>query len=277
LKKIQTYFNFSEMPKLEQDDAFWQKLDDEVDKSYKGRPGWIVHSAVLDGLSYGLNKAFTEGWHKSPACRDAFGEAWTTKKIVVKLDGAVKPMHLVQLEDGVLVIHTSPAKICSNCQNIGSDPSVMTTCDLKIDGISWKYRFNLDNGAMGKINTHLANMKTALGKEISIDVQWDVFGTALKEIDGKPDWDIRAGDFFQYCLDGLGPVIVKKAKDDMIKEALLEKWTTGIIQVTVDKDLSKKYEKRNYNAVDFINGKLMIFIAKTGNPGQVGEDIEHRL
>jgi len=62
-----------------------------------------------------------------------------------------------------------------------------------------------------------------------------------------------------------------------MKEALLAKWTTGIIQVTVDKSIKERYPKRQSNAVDFINGKLMLFIAATTNAGTAGEDIELRL
>jgi len=45
----------------------------------------------------------------------------------------------------------------------------------------------------------------------------------------------------------------------------------------VDKATAEKYPKRLYNAIDFINGKLMIFIARTGNPNKCGEDLEERL
>jgi len=280
LEAIKTYFNFSERPTLEISNETWAALNSGLDAAYKERPGEVIHEWLLEGLAWGLRKAFTEGWHKSPASRDAFGQAWSTKKIHLTLDLPSDQYHKVILKDGVLVIQTNPANAGTNCGDTGSSPSVLETCDVKFNGISYRYQFNFDNGACDIIKTSLESMSTALGKPITYEVKWDVLGPTL--IKSEPhatsgdEWNWRAPDWFASALEGLAYKISQKAADEMVKEALLDKWKSGVVKVQYDDSIPKRLGKL-HNAVEFLNGDLVIKFASQSNTGDVGQDIEERL
>jgi hypothetical protein len=275
LATLQTYFGFSAAPTVEPlPDALWAELDAKVDSSYKGRPGWIVYDAVLGGLAHGLASAFIGGWNQSPTCRDVFGAAWSTKTIRLALDGKPTPGHHVTLDAGVLVIHTSPANIVSNVDVIGSEPSVMETVRLEYNGADYRYQFCLDKGAGKELQEAMDSLSGVMGKTVTYSVPWKVYGPAVGKMD--PEFDIRCPDFFKYCMDGLVYYVKAKAADDMVKEALLEKWTTGLITSEVN-PAKVQALGRSYNAVDFVNGDLVVFIGQASNAGTVGEDLEERL
>jgi len=182
------------------------------------------------------------------------------------------------VEDGVLVVSFFAPNAGSNVGNIGYTPkSIFETVPVLVNGIDWRYQRQYDQFGKAKIEKHLNTIKEAIGKEVTYEVQWDVLGKSVAAIDGSEEWNFRSSEWLANSLDGLQYNIQTKCKDSMIKEALLEKWTTGVIIVRVDKDLAKKFPKQLTNAVDFESGKLVILFARSGNQGYCGTDLEERL
>jgi hypothetical protein len=276
LDNIKEYFSFSERPTLEVTDAQWLELNGAVEDSYKNRGGEIIYDWVLGGLAWGLKKAFTEGWHKSTNCRDAFGQNWSTKKIKINLL-KTKPKdsyHVVTVESGVLVITSSGDVIATNVDSIACEPSVMETVKVLYNGIDYRYQFTLDNGAEEKIQTALTTLSEKLGSTLKYEMDWATFGPAIAKASSDQQWNFRAPDLLAEICEGI--LYKFNLDDEMVKEAIKEKWTTGIITAKVDPTIEKRFN-RSYHATDFVDGKLVVFLKDAANLGYCGEDIEERL
>jgi hypothetical protein len=279
LKKLQEYFGLAEMPSIEVSNDFWQKLNAAIPESYRDRAGWVAYSAILGGLHEGLPQAWTRGYRKAVNCRSAFAEAWKTKKIKITLDGKDFPntlYHRVLLQDGVLVVQTSPRGCITNVDDIGSD--VMDTVSIpapQLGGIDWRFQYSLDNN-IRKITSLVQQLKDMLGSEVTYDIKWEPLAKDLAKVQGGDKLQFATPELLLYSLEGLTGQVIPRMNDDKRKAALKAKWTTGVIKIEVDANAPKKYGVE-YHAIDFVNGDLVVKIARPANMDEVGHDVLKRL
>lgn len=181
-----------------------------------------------------------------PLYKAAILKSWTTHKIIFRINSHAKGYCHVLFENGVLVIQTTTDNFFCNTDDCGRTVP---------EGASTGSQFPLElEKNMAEYEPqraeNIAKISAALGISVTFEIQDPLAVAAAATERG---YENRLGEIaFSWYLGGLAGNIERIAKDDMVKEAIVEAMSTKKIILRLNPSCDK------YHAEKFENGALII-------------------
>jgi len=262
LKEIQKALNLPVDVTLDID---MQALAEECKTAgYEDRPGEVL-KWLLDGLKSNIQKIA-----KNDIAKAAINETWTSGVINWRTDSGIKNYNDFVFENGDGVIVNKPGSVASNCSYLGYyiEDSLAAP---EGSGLTLKSATNIKENE-GKLKECYTKMEKALQLPTAVtpDIDWTVIEAASK----RAGYDNRPGEVWVWLMQGLTSYMEKYGKDEMVREAIQEEWTTGSITHREDSGLS------GYNDAKFEDGNLVVITKPDGiasNCSYLGSKIEENL
>ena len=206
---------------------------------------------------------------KNPLSRDALVNTWTTGVIQYTTDEKMSGYHKVTFENGNLLITSKKGSLGTNVSVCGEKIEELLV-SAESPSLSLNTSKNIEKTAADREKL-LGDLHSVLDLpvDVTLDIDWSTFADGCKE----SGYAERPGEIINWLLGGLRDNIARLAKDDMVKEAVQEVWTTGVIQHRRESSVA-------YHDVAFEDGNLVILSKpeKYGsNVSVVGQKIEDKL
>jgi len=201
-------------------DLDWKDFNDAAKEAgYEDRAGDIFHESTMAGLADNI-----ESHSKDPLVKTAVLGAWTTGVIQHRFVEDTEETQQLAFENGNLVHLCKRTNLYSSCSYFGHD--LLKRLPVQDNGLPVEAEKNI-KAAEPEVKKLLAKIKKDLQLPVDVTIDWDLVDmeAAAKEI-GYPH---RLGDIQKSLLSGLADYCEKYGKDDMVREAIQEAWTTGVI------------------------------------------------
>jgi hypothetical protein len=276
MDNVKEYFGFSEKPTMEVADDLWLTLWE----SRNGTPQQTsIGRWVYEDLPKGFLHGLTDLLKDAPECKAALAQAWTTKKLIISLTGfeahGSNLHHNLVLNDGSLIIIGKSAKnMFDMTASIGRNPRVLDTINLTAGGLPWKMKWELEQpGVQKKITAALDSLRaTTQFKEVTWEADLEKIGDGFEtRKPSRPKYN--APTAVSHLLGGLAENIAKCFKDDMVKEAILDKWKSGKVLIRWDETVPAA----QHNDDGFEDGHLLLRISGDGMTARAGSRLEQKL
>jgi hypothetical protein len=233
------------------------------DSTFKERLGDYVTSLV-NGLASNF-KTHTADVH----FKEALKNAWTTKKIELKFGdytGESGVYQKVTMESGSVTVHPCKDYPSSNLGEAGKKANKTMTLTTGA---------GLPPALAKSVADHEAKIKAAVdglsakgGVTAKFTPNWNEIDAAIAA--GDKNFKDRSPEVVQRWLEAILKEVTKAAADDLVKEALQDKWK-GEIVIHADAKLSKASD------VDFADGKMLVKFNGISNIDEMGKGIEKKL
>jgi len=245
-------------------DVDWEATAESATASgYEHRAGEVLHDWIIGGLASNIVSLC-----KDETAREALVNTWTTGVIIHRTGDPKSGYHSVTFEDGNLVIESKTKSLGSNVGQCGQSIQDQLQSPGGND-LTLKAQQNVEKTSDAREKT-LEAIKDAveLPVDVTLDMDWAEFEDGCKA-SGYTD---RPGDIIGWQLDALKSNFARAGKDEMVREAVQEEWTTGVIQ--------HRAEDCKYHDIEFEDGNL-ILISKPGSFGtnvdKCGANLEDKL
>jgi len=233
------------------------------DGTFKERLGDFVTSLV-NGLGSSF-KTLTADAH----FKEALKGAWSTKKIELKFGDYTAESGVYQkvtMEGGAVVVRPDKSSPSSNLYEVGKKANktmTLTTGDGHSPALAKSIAANKD-----AIAKSIAGLSEKGGVTAAFNPNWNEIDKAVAA--GDKNFADRSPEIIARWLAAILTTITKIAADDLVKEALQDKWK-GEILVEADAKLP------SYHDVDFRDGKMVIKFKGIANVDEMGKGIEKKL
>jgi len=171
----------------------------------------------------------------------------------------------VLVKDGGIHVIIKKEKVATNVDQIGSKIEEVLTFSTLPLVVSKNIRDNWEK----KEPELLAKLKTATGVDWKFDINFQKFHADIAD-----DRKAQVGGVVFWSMEGLVNNLVKKAKDDMVKEALVEACPNHVIAYYIGET------KSTYHEVLIKDGGIHVVVKKdkaATNVDQIGSKIETLL
>jgi len=246
-------------------DPDWAAISEGLkgDSTFKERLGDYAVS-LLNGLG-GSFKTLTGDAH----FKEALKNAWTSKKIVIKFgdysaEGGV--YHKVTMEGGVVFVRPDKSYPSSNLGEVGKKANKTMTLTTS-GGLPPDLAKSVAENAAA-IKASLDGLSAKGGVTVSFNPNWNEIDAAVTAGDGN--FKDRSPEVVSRWLAAILSSVTKIAADDMVKEALQDKWK-GEIVIAADANIARSHD------VDFDGGKMLVKFKGISNIDEMGNGIETKL
>jgi len=241
-------------------EADWGTVVSQLEQHSKDRIGELYQKDVMKNLADNIEKLC-----KNETSKEAFYEATSANKIIVKVNDKIPNYWKISFENGALVVEHK--KSVGNLYEISNFNIIAV---MPVPGVlSLTARLNIQQNQEA-LQEHLQTITTASGEDFSFDDS--CLETLYKSVEGYAK-DKLGELIMKDAMNQLATNIKKRLEDDMVKEAFNEVTTSH--QITFRADAKAP----NYWAIKFENGNLVvIFKPNVGNMYELGNfDFEKLL
>jgi len=250
----------------------WEKITADIPENtqqkYKLKPGYVVF-ITLEGFVKNLAKQATDAILVE-GLLDAAPKRTLSYSIIPKLTQG--GYHDVVVLDGGIAIQTQPDRVCTNIGDIGLNLMEKLPSSKPLSLLNQK---SVRDDWEAKKHDMLKALKDSTGVDWNFAVDFVALAAIIPETQQK--YRHKVGYVAQVSINSLIEKIVKKSKDDMVKEAIVAAVTKKTISYHV---LPVKEVKGSYFDVVIKDGVLTInckLDRVCTNLGDYGQDLEKIL
>jgi len=250
----------------------WEKITADIPENtqqkYKLKPGYVVF-ITLEGFVKNLAKQATD-----PIIVEGLLAAVPKRilsyGIVPKL--AQGGYHDIVIIDGTIAVQTQPDRVCTNIGDIGLNLIEKLPSSKPLSLLNQK---SVRDDWEAKTADMLKSLKASTGIDWEFKVDFVALAGIIPETQQK--YRHRVGHVAQISINALIEKIAKKAKDDMVKEAIVAAVTKKTLAYNV---VAANQVKGSYFDVVITDGVLTInckLDKVCTNIGDYGNDLEKIL
>jgi len=236
---------------------FYNKIGEE---SRKVQIGQVIYWN-FDGLVNNLVKKMGDSMTKQ-----AILDACPKKTISLTIGEVKSSYHDVHVKDGGIQIVTKKDGVATNVDQIGAKIETQ----LNSSALPLEASKNIRDYWEKNSPALLKKLKDATGVDWKFDINFEKLHNDIDDSGRKK----QVGQCALWCMEGLTNNIVKKSKDDMVKEAILDTCSTHTITYYVGDC------KKTYHDIVFKDGVLHVIVKPSTvatNADQIGDKIEDLL
>jgi len=219
-------------------EADWNAVVPQLDAGTKDRIGELYQKDVMTQLASNIERIC-----KDETTKEAFFEATSANKIVIRVNDKAASYWIVRFDNGALIVEHK--KSIANLYELGNFNIVAV---LPVPGVlSLPARLNIQQNQEA-LQGHLEAITKATGEDYSFDDS--CLENVYKALESGKErvGELILKDAMRYLADNL----TKALTDDMVKEAFNEVATSH--QITFRTDV----KAANYWAIKFENGNVVV-------------------